>query len=215
MTKQVVCMAVEGTAEDAAKLMREKNVGCVVVLDRSERVVGLVTDRDLVIRCLADGRTGHDVSVEEVMTRNPAVCTLDDNIFSVLDTMRSAGVARRIPVVDNDNHCLGIVSISDLSVVMKRLLDGLFLEEIHNSQNEAYLPTGGKNVGRELRHPTEPHPRQMETRVQHPMTPGSSAAGVAGGATSGAGSQRDGGSQQQSRGQQGGSQQGKKGSRNT
>ena len=89
------------------------------------------------------------------MTRDPARLTLDDNIFSAIDTMRSANVARRIPVVNEYNELLGIVSISDVAVVAKDLIEAVLLEETHQAMEETHVLTGGKRILRALRSPTK------------------------------------------------------------
>ncbi|HVM45206.1 MAG TPA: CBS domain-containing protein, partial [Candidatus Thermoplasmatota archaeon] len=181
MTKNPVACDVHEPVENVARLMRDKGVGCVVVL-RNGKVAGLVTDRQLAIGVLAEGM-GADAAVEDVMTTDPACCTLEDNLFSVIDTMRSAGVVRRLPVVNANKELLGIVSISDISVIAKDLLDGVFLEEMHNAMSGTHVLTGAKRIVKDIRRPTKLDrlPPEQETRpVTHATPPGVSASGGAG-----------------------------------
>src|SRR5687767_7906336 len=97
MTKTPVTCDVDATLEEVAQQMRDKSVGCVVLL-RNRRIAGIVTDRQLGL-AYAEGLDGGG-PIADVMTSDPATCDLDDNIFSVLDTMRSAGMVRRVPVVN-------------------------------------------------------------------------------------------------------------------
>lgn len=173
MTKEVVSVQMDATAQEAAALMKERGVGCVVVLNEAERVVGILTDRQVATEVVAEGVAGSDVVVSEIMTPDPACCTLEDNVFSVVDTMRSAHVARRIPVVDHEDHLLGIVSISDVAVIVNRLLTEVMREETHHAMEEAKLLTGGKRIARHLRSPREEFRNEMETRQQHATQPGS------------------------------------------
>lgn len=171
MTKNPVACDVNEPVESVARLMRDKGVGCVIVL-RAGKVAGLVTDRQLAVGVLGEGLRA-DAPVSDVMTVNPACCTPDDNVFSVLDTMRSAGVVRRVPVVNANKELLGVVSISDVAVIAKDLLDGVFLEETHHAMKEAQILTGGKRVVKEIRRPTKTDrlPPEQETRPVTTPTP--------------------------------------------
>jgi len=172
MTKSPVACDAHEPVEGVARLMRDKGVGCVVVL-RNGKVVGLVTDRQLAVGCLAEG-LGGETPVEEVMTTDPACCTLDDNLFSILDTMRSAGVVRRLPVVNAERELIGLVSISDVAVIAKDLLDGVLLEETHHAMTEARVLTGGKRIVKSIRRPSKMDrlPPDQETRPVSAPAPG-------------------------------------------
>lgn len=178
MTKSPVACDVNEPVEGVARLMRDKGIGCVVVL-RQGKVAGIVTDRQLAIGVLAEGLEA-DTPVEDVMTPDPACLTLEDNLFSALDTMRSAGVVRRVPVVNADKELVGIVSVSDVAVIAKDLLDGILLEETNNAMNEAKVLTGAKRVVKDIRRPSKPDrlPEDQETR---PVTSPTSGGAVAGG----------------------------------
>ena len=188
MTKNPVACDANEPVESVARLMRDKGVGCVVVL-RNGRVAGLVTDRQLAIGVLGEGM-GADTAVEEVMTADPACLTEQDNVFSAIDTMRSAGVVRRLPVVNANKELLGIVSISDIAPIAKDLIDAILLEDLHNSMDETRILTGAKRVVKEIRRPTklDKLPAEQETRPVTEATP----AGVvaSGGAGNPPGSQR-------------------------
>lgn len=153
MTKDPIACNVNEPVEAVARLMRDKGVGCVVCL-RDGRVAGIVTDRQLTVGVLAEGLAS-DTAVEDVMTPNPATVTLEDNVFSVVDTMRSAGVVRRLPVVDDERRLLGLVSISDVAIIAQDLVDAVLLEETHNSTKEAKVLTGAKRIGKDIRRPTK------------------------------------------------------------
>lgn len=101
------------TVQVAAQRMHSRNVGTLVVIDSAGNPVGLVTDRDLAIRVLAEGRNGATVLVEEVMTRN--IRTVDEHcpIEAALEAMR-AGPFRRVPVVDKKGKLVGLLSIDDV-----------------------------------------------------------------------------------------------------
>jgi hypothetical protein len=83
--------------------------------------------------------------------------------------MRSAGVVRRLPVVNANKELIGIVSISDIAVVAQDLVDGVLLEATHNAMNEARVLTGAKRIVKEIRRPTKAD-RLMPEQETRPVT---------------------------------------------
>jgi CBS domain-containing protein len=104
----------------AAHVMREKHVGYLIVSEAS-RVVGVLTDRDIVVAVLAQEVDARALKVEDVMTRNPLLIEEDQSIEAVLRHMRDAGV-RRVPVVDRSGTLTGVLSIDD---VLERIAEQL------------------------------------------------------------------------------------------
>ena len=96
-----------------ADRMRQRNVGTMVVIDKEDRVVGIVTDRDLVVRVLADRRDPAEATVKEVMTENPTTVTEHGARDISLLLMKDGGF-RRLPVVDDRRHLLGVLSLDDV-----------------------------------------------------------------------------------------------------
>lgn len=119
MSVGTICSRIVHVAEpgerviDVALRMRSANVGTVVVLDAQKRPVGMLTDRDLVVRVIAEGREPEATRIEAVMTREPAVAAVDLPIEQALLRMRQRGV-RRLPVVDTRGELIGIVSVDDI-----------------------------------------------------------------------------------------------------
>jgi len=111
----------------AAHVMREKHVGYLIVseasapADRSKRIVGVLTDRDIVVAVLAQEVDAHSLKVGDVMTRDPLLIDEAQSIESVLRHMREAGV-RRVPVVDRSGALSGVLSIDD---VLERIAEQL------------------------------------------------------------------------------------------
>ena len=97
----------------AARRMLERKVGTLVILDPAKRPVGLLTDRDLVLRVLAPGKDPRQTSVGEVMTKEPTTVTEGTPIEQALALMRS-GAFRRLPVVGGDGTLVGLVSLDDI-----------------------------------------------------------------------------------------------------
>ncbi len=116
MTKDPVCCLPESTVADAASLMKRENIGPIPVIEneRTRKLVGIVTDRDLAVKIVAEGRDPTSTKVETVMTRKVVTCRAEDDLQKALDAM-SEHQLRRIPVVDNDNRILGIISQADVA----------------------------------------------------------------------------------------------------
>ena len=100
------------SALDAGKLMLDHDISAVVVEDEAGNLIGIVTERDLARRVVAAGHNGKDVSLEEVMTKEPARLRPDDSPFDALELMRDRRI-RHVPLV-NEGHVVGMVSIRDL-----------------------------------------------------------------------------------------------------
>lgn len=149
MTQDPVACDANDSALSVARAMRDKGVGFIVVLS-DDRVVGVVTDRQLAVGVLAENVDPRVVRAQDVMTENPATVAPADTIFELVDTLRSAGVVRRVPVVDRERRLLGVVSISDLAVVAKDLTDAILLEDTRHSLRETKVATGGKRVHKML-----------------------------------------------------------------
>ena len=101
------------SVQSAAQRMHSRNVGTLVVLDPARKPIGIVTDRDLVIRVLAEGRDATQVTVDEVMTQDLRTIDEDCPIEAALEAMR-AGPFRRVPVVNRKGELTGLLSIDDV-----------------------------------------------------------------------------------------------------
>ena len=101
MTPQPACCTPEDTIRLASQLMREHDCGCIPVVEdkESNRLAGVVTDRDIACRCTAEGK-GPETKVKEAMTRDPKCCQGDDDVAVAENIMAEAQV-RRVPVVDS------------------------------------------------------------------------------------------------------------------
>ncbi len=115
MTRQVETVGPDDTLRKAAMVMDRLNVGFLPVHDGS-RVVGVITDRDIVVRALAAGRDPEPTKVSEVMTEEVHYCLEEDEIADIVGHMAALQV-RRLPVFTRlSNRLVGIVSIGDISV---------------------------------------------------------------------------------------------------
>jgi CBS domain-containing protein len=113
MTQDVVALPTDTSLADASRAMRERDIGDVLVVD-GDRLAGIVTDRDIVIRAIAEDRSPSDTTVGELATGDVTSLSPEDSVEDAIRIMREQAV-RRIPVVENDRP-VGIVSIGDLAV---------------------------------------------------------------------------------------------------
>ncbi len=111
-TKPVVTVSAQTSVQDAARLMRQKKVGAVVVLG-SDTVSGILTDRDIAVEVVAQGRDAAAVPVGDVMRKSPAVIREEEGIFDAVKMLGIKGV-RRLPVVDKRGKLTGIIALDDL-----------------------------------------------------------------------------------------------------
>ena len=107
----------DATARVAAQRMASRNVGSLLVVDDRRRVLGVVTDRDLALRVVAQGRDPHLTPVAEVMTPHPDTVSEQTSVEDALAVMRSRGV-RRLPVVGPGGALAGVVSVDDVLVLL-------------------------------------------------------------------------------------------------
>lgn len=114
MTADVTTCPQDATIEDAARLMRQEDIGDVLVTDDEGRLTGIVTDRDIVVRALAEGRSPSETPVQEVASSDVVTLEPKDAVERAVQVMRD-GAMRRVPVVE-DGRPVGIVSIGDLAV---------------------------------------------------------------------------------------------------
>jgi CBS domain-containing protein len=113
MTSGAECANVGETLVDAARKMRDLDVGALPICGEDNRLKGMLTDRDIVVRCVAEGRDAGTVKVEELAEGKPVTIGADDSIEEALRTMSSHGV-RRLPVIDG-HDLVGMVSQADIA----------------------------------------------------------------------------------------------------
>jgi CBS domain-containing protein len=116
MTRGVRAMRPSDSVVHAAQAMEELNVGAVPVCD-GQRLVGMVTDRDITIRAVAQGKADLGVTLSKVMSSQVRWCYEDQEAEEVLRDMSQRQI-RRLPVVDRDKHLVGMVSLGDMATKM-------------------------------------------------------------------------------------------------
>ncbi len=126
---RIVSIAYPGMAlNEAARLMRDRRVGCLVVVEQaspSERVVvGMLTDRDIAVGVVAADRDPHGMCVEDVMTRDVITASEHDSLLDLLVAMRRKGV-RRMPVTQPQGTLIGIVALDDVLEVLAQQMQAV------------------------------------------------------------------------------------------
>jgi CBS domain-containing protein len=114
MTRAVEVVRPDNTVQEAAAKMKSRDVGPIPVVD-GDRVVGIVTDRDIVVRSVADGRDSKTTRVQDVMTRDVASCGEEDDVKDAARTMKQRQI-RRLVVLTADKRLAGILSLGDIAV---------------------------------------------------------------------------------------------------
>lgn len=113
MTTNPECVSERDTVQDAARIMQKSDTGVVPVVD-GRKIIGLITDRDIVVRLVADGKDPVRATVSEAMTKHVRSVREDAHVEDVLSLMSNAQV-RRVPVVNASDELVGIVSMGDLT----------------------------------------------------------------------------------------------------
>jgi CBS domain-containing protein len=136
-TRNVVHIGATASVREAAQTMRKNHVGALVVIDQpnGERIpIGVITDRDIVVSVVAPGVDPQALTVGDVMSRPPATCGEEQDIFDAIQTMRARGV-RRLPVLNAMGGLAGMLSTDDihgaLSMHSGELSHALTHEHVH------------------------------------------------------------------------------------
>ena|SRR5438067_6346101 len=130
MTSNVKTATPSLSLTDAAKLMKQEDVGSVPVVD-GERLIGMLTDRDIVVRGIADGSDPHAIKAGDIASRDIVTVRPDDDLDEAVRLMAQHQV-RRLPVVD-DGHLVGVVAQADIAQEAKEKDVGHLVEEISKS----------------------------------------------------------------------------------
>lgn len=113
MCENVCCVTPETKLYEIAKTMEKNHIGCVPVCDNSKCIIGLITDRDIILRGIASNKDINTTTARDIMSCNICTCNKDDEICNVEKIMAENQI-RRIPVVEN-NKVIGILTLGDLA----------------------------------------------------------------------------------------------------
>lgn len=123
-----VCMAGAPLTE-VARMMREEDVGEIPVVDEERKVIGVITDRDIVVRCVAAGHNPQDVQAQTCMTA-PALTLTEDATLEDCAKLMCAQQIRRVPIVDANGAICGIVAQADVEATDARSLKAQIAERV-------------------------------------------------------------------------------------
>ena len=128
MTPDPKCVRESQTLVDAAALMRDLDVGALPICGDDDRLKGMLTDRDIVVKCIADDGDPSSVRVSDLAEGKPVTIGADDDIREALETMQKHQV-RRLPVIDG-HDLVGIISQADIALALSAEETGKTVEEI-------------------------------------------------------------------------------------
>lgn len=127
-TRDVICVSASVSVPDAAKLMRARHAGALVVIEQpnGERIpVGMLTDRDIVLTVVAAGIAAETLTVGDIMSRPPVTCSEGQHLLEIIAIMRAHAI-RRLPVLNQNGGLAGLVAADDVYSAL-----GFLLHEIN------------------------------------------------------------------------------------
>jgi CBS domain-containing protein len=136
MTKNPKSVRRDEDLQTVARAMKDNDTGIIPVVDDSNKVIGVVTDRDIVVRCIAEGQNASDKRVSDVMSSNVRTVTEGEGLEKVFEMMSREQI-RRVPVVGDNGELIGIVAQADLATrTDKEAKVGRTVEEISEPRGE-------------------------------------------------------------------------------
>lgn len=133
MTAHARCVSPDNTLVEAAGLMREMDVGALPVCE-NDRLAGMLTDRDMTVRAIADGRDPNTTAVRDVMTPGIVYVFADQDVEEAARQMQEREI-RRLPVLNREKRLVGIVSLGDIAMSSNPAFSGITLREVSQPEN--------------------------------------------------------------------------------
>ena len=128
MSPDVELVNPSDSIQSAAKKMADADIGFLPV-GENDRLVGMVTDRDITLRAVALGKNPKSTKVRDIMTDKVLYCTEDDEVEDAADNMASLKI-RRLPIVNDDKRLVGILSLGDIALKHDSATAGMALEQV-------------------------------------------------------------------------------------
>lgn len=125
MTKKVVVLEIGSSVVDAASLMKEKKIGSIIIVNKG-KTAGIITDTDIVYKIVAEGKDPNKIKVEEIMSKPLRVIKPTAEIEEAAKAMKNNKI-KRLPVVNDKNEVIGIITQSDIAKLLPSIVD--LLEE--------------------------------------------------------------------------------------
>jgi CBS domain-containing protein len=129
MTPNPACCTATTPLRDVARMMVDHDCGQIPVVDESQRPIGVVTDRDITVRIVAEGRNGNEATAADAMSMPVRTVTTETSLADCVCLMEADQI-RRVPVVDTSGRLAGIVSIADLALAGKQEATAEVVKEI-------------------------------------------------------------------------------------
>lgn len=141
-TADVACISPRATVQEAAAAMQRCHVGAlVVIVDPQRRPIGVVTDRDIVLKVVAKGIDAQATSVANVMSGGVITCKETHDLFEAIDRMKANGI-RRLPLTREDGQLVGVVAADDILRAITSQLHGLSDAMLQEQMREMRLAGG-------------------------------------------------------------------------
>lgn len=132
-SKNIKTCTPECTAKQAAQIMKDINTGIVPIVNSKNEIQGVVTDRDIIIRTIAMNKNPKDVKISEFMSKPVITAHSNDNVTAVAKKMKKNQL-RRIPIVDDSNKLVGLISLGDMAVTAQEQQEACkILEKVSTS----------------------------------------------------------------------------------
>lgn len=151
-SKLVGCVSPRASIVQASQDMKARGIGAVIVISDDHKPIGLLTDRDITLRVVAEGRDPGKCTVEEIMTSGVVSLSQDASLEQATELMRDHGV-RRIPIIDEKGHVTGLVSLDDIL-----LLVGIELGNVASAIFKELSTVEGKTQGKAVGSTPAPSP---------------------------------------------------------
>ena len=135
MTPDATCAGINDTLREAAQKMRDLDVGALPICGDDDRLAGMITDRDIVVKCIAEGQDPDQTKVADLAEGKPVTIGADDPVEDILRTMTEHGV-RRLPVIDGQ-QLVGMVSQADVARNLPEDRVGDLVEAISNAPSNS------------------------------------------------------------------------------
>jgi CBS domain-containing protein len=119
MTREIVTCRPGDDLCHVGRMMYDRDIGCIPVVDNDNRLLGMLTDRDICVAACTQRKAPQDISAESVMARQVFTCSPEDTLVEAEEVMRSHQI-RRVPIVDDDNRVVGILALNDLALEAER-----------------------------------------------------------------------------------------------
>ena len=166
MTQRPRAVTAQTTVREAARLMDEEDVGSLPVVDEAERLIGIVTDRDVAVRVVGRGLDSDKTVVGDVASQDVVALTPDHDLDDALRLMAQQQV-RRVPIVQRENQLVGIVAQADVAHVGKEKATGEVVEAISRAPGGPRVASSDAGRTPEARRPESPaSEEQHQTRPQ-------------------------------------------------